>query len=242
MKMKNMQLSFMYVVFKFDDKFTEYTFVTPYPQKIETLLKNEELLSLVPIKITIVKEQQFTIHVKKEHALFMACNEAFLTQSFLRYPNFIHFESNDIDDEVQKPSFKKLLNMEDGSSNMNHFLHKNNIFKSYYNNQISFVVKSEREEYSREFGIKKFPHTYELNALSYQFLKEGKTTYYEGSVFSSVTQEKIVSMHGINDNGVAFKTSLIDFFTPPQPIAVHNENDEYECEPFIGDDTCWEQL
>lgn len=199
--MKNIQLYFIYVSAQFGEVKRKYTFVTPHLEKIKNSLSSEFSTILFPEAcINISQEIQHTISHKKDKILYQLCQAKFLTLDYIKYENFVPFESN-----INELSFKTELLIENGQyeeqTPLEQFLKKYNILKSYYLQQIQFKVQVIRSEYSKEFKKRDFEHTYEINKIDMDIVDGKITDVHSSHIYTSNTIQKLLIIKGINDQG-----------------------------------------
>ena len=170
-------LTFVYA--KFFDK--EITFVTLSP---ESLNLNH---AIVPLEVTSTLEYK----IKKNNPLYLTSEKLFSTANYLVYEGHLPFEAH-----INSPSFSTELLLENNlyqpQTRLEQFLSGKGLLKAYYQKALEFTIKVIREEYSKEFGEKKFEHQYQTQRLEEDFFVPRVHSTY---LYSSQAVQEIVGIH-----------------------------------------------
>lgn len=193
-----MKLHFFYIIMNADGIKKKYTIVTPDEHYF--INQTKESPTLIPVHFTLYQQVQHMIDDRNDPILFSIATEKFLSSSILRYDDFISF--NDI---IDKPSFKKEMllsaNLYKPENEFEQFLAQHHILQAYYLKKIQFIIQSHRSEYSRANGTREFNHEYTTNRIDWELIQGEKSHHHSRDLYTSDSQQKLLSFHGINDLG-----------------------------------------
>lgn len=196
--MKNLELTFLYVEDKNNNK--QYTFVSIESDFIKSELAKMNHYNILDLNLNIVRENKHTIRVKADKKLHNICESIFSNTTYLRYNHYIAFNC-----DIDSPSFIKNILLDNAlyepTTDLEIVLSQLGILKAYYNNEVNFYIQNNREEFSSEFGQRVFSKLIEKDRIEYSHFTRGKSDYYNSSIYSSSSKEKVVKITGKNDLG-----------------------------------------
>lgn len=202
--MKNLNLYFIYVTVRLEDTCKKYTFVTLNSTKIKNALNSEFKNTIFPeISVNVTCEEKHTVSPIKEEQFYTLCINKLSNIDYIKYQNHIPFEV-----DINQKSFKSEILLENSiypaKTELEIFLKKHDILQSYYNNNINFKIKALTREYSRQLGEKKFEKVYDSHKIDINILLGKNINMHDSHIYTSSTEQILMSMTGINDSGKKF--------------------------------------
>jgi len=80
------------------------------------------------------------------------------------------------------------------------WLYEHNILKAYCLKQVNFIIEHHREEYSKEFGSRKFVSEQDIKNITVEMLSE-KKHYHSSAVYSMISFHRVARFYGMDDWG-----------------------------------------
>jgi hypothetical protein len=87
------------------------------------------------------------------------------------------------------------------------WLCEHQILKAYCLKQINFIIEHRREEYSKEFGSRKFVSEQDVKEITLDMLSE-KKSYQSSHIYSMLSFQRIARFYGMDDTGTMVNVCL----------------------------------
>lgn len=184
-----------------------YTFISEKPIPDNKITQSFTAFELLGFTTRINSPNQYSIDSVKESVFCNLCKDLFINNVYAKYEGLLPFDSS-----INAFSFKKEVllanNVYEPKEEVEFFLVKYNILKSYYYHKVNFTIKSINCEYSREYGERSFTTQYQSTKINSDIIKGEFGKYHSGDVYSSKAKQYIVTIEGVNDSGQKINIKL----------------------------------